>query len=233
MTEATSPTPDAQPAADAAPAPAAAAQPDLSWIGADYQTDGQPDLGKFREHYEGLLAEDARRREAPAAPEDGKYDLTIPADLDLGEYKLPDGTQITLMADDPHFAPIFDQLQAFLHQNGLPQQTASGLIGLLAKYQAAQHIRDEQQANAEYEKLAATPAAREARVNSVRRSLEARLPADQAKALMGAVTTSEGIRAVESLLSKNLGPTAAIPQPQKAALEGLRGSDLLRAVRAG
>lgn len=229
-----------QPSADAAPAavaePATPAVndsgPDLSWIGDDFRTDGQPDLARFREHYEGLLAEDARRREAPAAPEDGQYDLSIPADLDLGDYKLPEDVKIQLLTDDPHFAPVFDELRSFLHANGLPQQTATGLMGLLAKYQAAQHVADMRAAQAEYEKLAATPQARDARVNSVKRSLESRLPSDQAQALMAATRTSAGIRAIEALLQRSSGPLAAPASPQRPSFEGLRGSALLAAVNA-
>ncbi len=235
MTETPTPAPESQPSpADGAPpvaAPQPAAGPDLSWIGADFQTDGQPDLGRFREHYEGLLAEDARRREAPTAPADGRYDLTIPADLDFGDFKPPEGVKIELLADDPHYAPVFDELQAFLHQKGLPQDTATGLVGLLAKYQAAQHIRAVRETAAEFEKLGATPAARDARVQQVRRSLEARLPADQAQALVEVTRSAGAIRALEALIAKNAGPLAAVQTPQKPSFDGLRGSKLLDAAR--
>ncbi len=232
MTETTTPSPESQVSAGDAPAAQPDSGSDLLWIGQDFHTDGRPDVGRFREHYEGLLAEDARRREAPTAPADGKYDLSIPADLDFGELKPPEGTKIELLTDDPNFAPVFGELQAFLHQNNLPQQTASGLIGLLAKYQAAQSIAADKIYSAEIEKLGPTPGARNARLQSVRHGLANRLPEAQANALLAATQSAAGVQALEALLNRNTGPMAAAPSPQKQALNGLSGSELLRAARA-
>jgi hypothetical protein len=227
----TTPSAESQPStAETAPAPQEAGT-DLSWIGQDYHTDGRPDLGRFREHYENLLAEDARRRELPAAPQDGKYDLSIPAGLDLGDVKLPEGQAIELRADDPAYAPVFEELQAFMHRNGMTQETASGLIGLLAKYQATQSVQETNALAAEHEKLGPTPAAREARVNTLRRSLLNVLPEQEASELMGTVRSYSALRAIERLIARNTGPMAAPPQPQKQALAGLSGYELLRAAR--
>ena len=231
MTETTTPNPESQVSAGDAPAAQPDSGNDFSWIGQDFQTDGRPDIGRFREHYEGLLAQDARLRDAPTAPADGKYDLSIPADLDYGDLKPPEGTKIELLTDDPNFAPVFGELQAFLQQNNLPQQTASGLIGLLAKYQAAQSIAADKIRAAEIEKLGPTPGARNSRLQSVQHGLANRLPLDQAKALLAATQSAEGVKALEALLARNSGPMAANPSPQKQALNGLHGEALLRAAR--
>jgi hypothetical protein len=231
MTELTTQNPESQVSAGDAPAAQPDTGNDLSWIGQDFHTDGRPDVGRFREHYETLLAEDARRREAPAAPADGRYDLSLPANLDLGNFALPEGQAIQLLTDDPNYAPVFEELQAFMHANGLSQQTASGLMGMLAKYQAAQTALQHKALTAEYEKLGPTPAARDARLSSIRRSLASRLPQNQAQAVMAAMQSAEAIQGLDALLTRSTGPMAAPPQPQKQVLAGLSGSDLLRAAR--
>lgn len=221
------------PDAPAAAAPEAAPQApslDLSFIGQDFVKDGQPDLEAFKVHYQDLIAEDARRREAPQAPADGKYDFALPETLDLGDLALPEGMALQLAADDPALAPVFDELGAFLHQQGLPQEAATGLMSIVAKYEAAKVHKNMQAAKAEYEALGPTAAAREARLNKVARALETQLPADQAKALQAAASSAAGVRALEALLTKNLGPRAATPVPASQQFDGLRGSALLRAL---
>ena len=45
------------------PAPVEQAAPDFSFIPADYQKDGQPDLAAFSAHYNDLVARDAQAAE--------------------------------------------------------------------------------------------------------------------------------------------------------------------------
>lgn len=228
----TAPAPLAENVPDASPAavPDAAPSLDLSFIGETFIKDGQPDLEAFKAHYSDLIAEDARRREAPQPPQDGRYDFTLPADLDLGELTLPDGTSIVPATDDPALAPVFDEFGAFLHKQGLPQEAATGLMTLVAKYEAAKYQKTMQAAKAEYDALGPTDAARQARIARVQRSLETRLPADQAKALQAAASTAAGIRALEALVAQNLGPRNAPPAPATQQLDGLRGKNLLIAL---
>jgi hypothetical protein len=220
---------------DASPAPVQEASPqapalDLSFMGQDFVKDGQPDLEAFRVHYQDLIAEDARRREAPQAPADGKYDFALPETLDLGDLALPEGMSLQLAADDPALAPVFDELGAFLHKQGLPQDAATGLMSIVAKYEAAKVHKNMLAAKTEFEALGPTAAAREARLNKEARALETRLPADQAKALQAAASSAAGVRALETLVAQNLGPRSATPAPASQQLDGLRGSALLRAL---
>ena len=52
---------------EGAPAPEADAGPDLSFIPTDFVADGKPDLGKFSQHYQDLVAADALTWEPDAA----------------------------------------------------------------------------------------------------------------------------------------------------------------------
>jgi hypothetical protein len=226
--------PDGAPAADpAAPAPApapAAPAVDLSFVPADFHKDGAPDIDAFRAHYEGLVAEQTKRAEAPKAPEDGRYQFAIPDGLDYG-VKLPEGMKIELAADDPAFAPIFEDLGKTMHELGLPQEAASRLVGLLARYKAAEVAKQYADVEANMAKLGATPAQRDARINTLERSLTNALPGQPVKSLMAAARMSEqAVRALEALVSKSAGPTAGTPVPANAKFDGLRGAALLKAV---
>ena len=222
--------PDGAPAADA-PAPAPAAAPvDLSFVPADFHKDGAPDIGTFKAHYESLVAEATKRAEAPKPPEDGRYQFAIPEGLDYG-VKLPDGMKIELAADDPAFAPLFEDLGKTLHELGLPQDAATKFVGLLARYKAAEVGKQFADIEASMAKLGPTPAARDARINTLERSLTNALPGQPVKALMAAARMDEqAVRALEALVSKTAGPTAGTPVPANAQHQGLRGSALLKAV---
>lgn len=201
--------------ADPAPAAPEPTAPDLSWIGEDFRADGQVDLGRFREHYEGLLSEQTRRDEAAAQVPDA-YDYALPADFDLG-VELPEGVQISLAADDPEFAPVFEELGGFLRENGLPQAAATGLMGMLAKWQATQVSKGVKEFDAAWNQLGPTEAAREARINNVRRAIETRLPGDDAKALMDLVHDPRAVRAIEKLVTSN-GQRTPAPRPGGSAI---------------
>jgi hypothetical protein len=203
------------PAADApAPAPAAAPAVDLSFVPADFHKDGAPDIDAFRAHYEGLIAEQTKRAEAPKAPEDGRYQFTIPEDLDYG-VKLPDGMKIELATEDPAFAPLFEDLGKTMHELGLSQEAASKFTGLLARYKAAEVAKQYADVEADMAKLGPTPAQRDARINTLERSLTNALPGQPVKSLMAAARMSEqAVRALEALVSKSAGPNAGNPTPQ-------------------
>lgn len=198
--------------------------PDFGWLPEEYRKDGATDLDGFKAHYEELIADKARRdEEAGQVPE--KYDFALPEDFDLG-VELPEGVKIELDTDNALFADF----GTLLKENGIPQSVAGGLVGLLAKYQAQQYAELHSAATKEFETLGATDSARNARVSTVQRALETRLPKDQAEALMGAATSAAGVKALEAIL-KPRGATPT-PAPGGANLDGLSPYEKLKAANA-
>jgi hypothetical protein len=188
--------------------PETPAAPDFTWMG-EHAPAGQPNWDSFRAHYQDLAAEAARRAEmAAGVPQDGKYDWTPPEVKIEG---LPADVKIGL--DTETFAPIFEELGGFLHEQGIPQSAATGLMGLMTKYEAAKMQNAMAAAKADYEKLGATPAARDARVSSVKRVLETRLPAPQAAALMKMAVSADAVRALEALAAPQTGTRAPVSTP--------------------
>ena len=206
---------DAEPPVETTPA-----APDYGWMPEEYRSGDAPDFDGFKNHYQDLVAEQARRAEESQVPE--AYDFKLPEDFDLG-VELPEGVQIALDTDNP----LFNEFGGFLKEKGISQEVASGLTGLLARYQAQQYAQQHAAAAREFETLGATEAARDARVGSVQRALETRLPQDQAAALMGAVTSASGVKALEAIL-KPRGGTSPAPSAKGADLENLSGFELLK-----
>ncbi|MDR9393983.1 MAG: hypothetical protein RI571_06600 [Roseovarius sp.] len=208
--------------------------PDLSFLGKDYVKDGQLDADAFKERWESLVAQETRLAEqAPDIPEDGEYDLAVPDDLDFGDIELPEGVAIEpLDPSDETFAPVFEEAKAFLKENGIGQTAAKGLMGLVAKMEAAKEAKRYAEATEAYNTLGATDAARNARMASLQRAAQTRLPSDQAEALLSGMTSSpEAVRALEKLLGMNAGPRTS----QNTATQvdpNLRGFDLLKAANA-
>jgi hypothetical protein len=212
-------------------APDAPAAVDLSFVGADFHTEGQPDLGKFRTHYEDLVARDAQRAERLAAvPEDGAYDFAPPDDLTFDGLELPDGFEVKIDPKDPVTEPLFGELSAWLKEVGATGDDAKKLTGMLAKYEAAKYSQAWKQ-GMEALKPLGTKSQIEARVNAVNRALQSKLPGPQAQALVNAVGTAAGVQALEALLQPK---TFASPTPQPSApdLSNLSPYERLKAINA-
>ena len=208
----------------ATPAPTA---PDYSWMPAPYVKDGQPDFASFSAHYTELAADAARRAEVPGAPE--AYTYALPEGMTFEG--LPPDMSIRIAADDPALAPLFEELGAFAKGLNLPQEAVTGMMGLLGKYEASRAASAYAAQQADVATLAPTPAAREARIAAVADKIAKAIPdARQAAALKAAVQTADGVRALETLFSRGLGPTSPAPQPAGAHLAGLTGKRLLDAV---
>lgn len=218
------------PPADGAPADPPPAEtttetgPDLSFFGDDFMADGQLDTAKVQERWEAMVAEEARRaEEAPDIPEDGNYDLTIPDGLDLGEIQLPEGVKIEGMdPEDEAFAPVFEEAKAFFAENKIGQTAAKGLMGLMAKAEAAKEAKRYAAAEEAYKTLGATDAARSARMSSLQRAVQSRLPGDLGEALLTNMTQSpDAVRALERLLGMNAGAKAPQSTPPAAERDPL------------
>lgn len=201
------------PVPEPAPVPAPDAGPDLSFIPTDFHTDGKPDLGKFTSHYQDLVAEDAKRREALAGvPEDGKYAFALPEDFDLGIEGLPEGFKIELATDDPDFQPLYAGLSETLKEIGAPAAAAPKFAGLIAKYEAVKYAQAAKAAQAEMAKLG-TSAQQDSRFAAVERGLSTVMPAAEAQAVMSIVRTADALRGLERLLSPR-SMTPPTPQPK-------------------
>lgn len=191
--------------------------PDLSWLPSDFQGDDGPDLNGFKEHYEELAAAQAIAAEANQdVPEDPTgYEFAVPEDIDFGELPLPENYSTKLKADDPAMAPLFEELGGMMHELGLPKSATPKLMGLLAKYEATKYSGFYTAGQQQMETLGPTA---NARISNVQRALESKLPAEHAKALSAAVTTADGVRALEKLLAPR-GMTTPTPEPKPATEE--------------
>lgn len=201
--------------------------------------DGKYDVTKFRASYDELAAfkgqDDDRKSLLPKEP--GEYAFALPEN-----HAWPDGFDPAKMttkdeqgnevqfdvsklidADDPDI-PL---LQAVLHEIGAPKEA----MGRIASIVANREMRAILQAMdvAENEKKALGPQA-DSRIKTVEHSLKARMPAEQAKALLDGITTADTLRGIEALLKGTARPTPPAPQrvdmselsPRERILQGLQ-----------
>ena len=210
------PTPTPEPT----PAPPPAAGPDLSFIPADFVKDGAPDLAAFTAHYQEVIARDAQRAEREASiPE--AYEFGLPEGFDFtGIEGLPEGFQVELTPDDPLLKPLYDDVGSILKEIGAPGDAGKKLMGVLARYEAVQYAESVKAMQADLAKLG-SDAQVQARVATLGRSIETRLPADEAEALKSLLRTSGAIKAVERLLTPARGAT-----PTPAAAPGIDTSNM-------
>lgn len=222
-------TPDPTAADPADPAPAEPAAPDLSFITSGYTgDDGNLDLEKLQSDWEKLNADAARNAEnANLVPENGEYEFALPEDFEFGIEGLPEGFSVDLKTDDEAMKPLFGELGEMLQKLNAPADAAKQVTGLLAKYEAQKYSQYAEQAKAEAAKIGANEAQREARMNSLQRAIQGRLPKEQAEALMNATATYEGVRALETLLAPR-GPSGTTPRTPSADLEKLSAYERLK-----
>ena len=208
----------------AVPSPEA---PDLSFVPTDFHVEGKPDLTKFRDHYQDLVAADAQRREALAdVPEDGIYVFALPDDLKFDGLDLPEGFAVTLDTESEAMKPLYAEMGAILKELGAPRAAAGKVGALIARYEAARFSEAYAAQKAEMAKLGPTA---DARVGSVQRKLQATLPAEQAEALAGATRSAAALQALEKLLApKSMPAPAAVPNT--AGLEGLTPFERLKKI---
>lgn len=202
----------------AAAEPVAAEAPDFSFIPGDFHVEGKPDVGKFTTHYQELVARDAQRAEAEAAAKAGvpeAYSFDLPADLKFDGLELPEGFAFNLLTEDENMKPLFGDLGGWLKEKNLPAAASTELMTMLAKYQATQVAQAVSAQKADLAKLG-TPAQVSARVATIERVLDARLPAEEAMALKSMSTSATALKALERLLGPATGatPTPTPPTPK-------------------
>lgn len=187
--------------------------PDLSFIPAEYHTDGKPDLAKFSAHYSDMVAAQAQAAEKAALiPEDGNYEYTLPEEFKIKGF---DG-----FAFDPA-DPLVPELSAFLKSMGAPKEAGSQVAQLLAKYEASREAKDLAKWSEDMKTLGTETQVR-ARFDAVKRKLEGLLPADQAAALVRQGTTSAAaVKALERLVTAPgfSPPNSLPPKPTASDLE--------------
>lgn len=220
----------AEPVAGSEPAaaPVAPAGPDFSWVPENYRSGDDVDFQRLSEDFTNRSAELARlqeqRGQVPESPD--AYEMAVPEDIDYGEITPPEWFKPTL---DPN-NPALPEIRKWMHENGVPAESAKGLIGLYARMEAGRAAQFETQRAAQMESLG--PQAAE-RITAIKRSLETRIPDEaQRNALLKTATTADAVRAIENLLSGAPTSTRSSPPPRGANTAGLTGYARLRAATA-
>lgn len=204
---------------------AQAEQPDFSWAPESFVKDGALDTAGFRAKYDELAAfkaqQDERLSSLPTDP--AQYEIRMP------ELQLPDGVELPkdangnpipfqLDMDDPEI-PALRQLAMDLQldQNGMDK-----ILHLYAVREArAQHERNKV-ATEERSKLGADA---DSRISEMKRQIGARLPPEMASAIMDGISSADGLRGLERLLSTGTRSTTAAPS--RPDFGTLRPIDLL------
>jgi len=198
------------PPADAAPADTAPPSgPDLSFLPADFVKDGTPDLAAFATHYQELAAAHAAR---PTPPEEYAFDL--PEDFSPGDLPLPEGMQFSVDTKDEAVQPLLAEMAGILKSIGAPAEAATGLMGVLAKYEAVRESRKWSEFQQDVQALGG-PEKFQQRFSDVERALQTRLSKDEAAAILqGPRISSAALKALGNLLApRGLQPPASQPKP--------------------
>lgn len=220
-----------QPAPEPAPSPEPATGPDLSFIPNDFLKDGAPDTAGFASHYQELVARDAQRAEQDATiPE--AYEFGLPEGFAFeGIEGLPEDFAVELAPDDPLLKPLYDDLGNILKEAKAPAGLSKQLMGVLAKYEAVNYAESVKAMQADLAKLG-NQTQIEARVGTIARALETRLPAEEATALKSLLRSSGAIKAVERLLSPTRGSSPPPSTPPGPNTEGMTASQKLALANA-
>lgn len=238
------PNSDPDPTPDPAPTPAA---PDMSFIPDAFKAeDGTFKVEDFRASYDDLASFKAQSDEAkaalPEAPEG--YAWALPEDYAFAEGFDPAHHQIPVV--DENGAPVMGEdglpktrdmeaadminakdpdlplLQAAMHKNGASPE----LMGEIATILANRELRGLMKAGetAAAEKKALGPDG-QSRIDTVKRSLAARLPGAQASAVLDGVTSADGLRGLEALIKNSTVNPA--PAPGGVDLDSMTSKELI------
>jgi hypothetical protein len=180
--------------------------------------EGKPDLGKFVPHYQELVADAAKRAERAAqVPQDGNYAYDLPADLKFDGLDLPEGFKVESTMGSPEYQPLVADLSAMLKDVGAPAEMGGKIAALLAKKEAIDYAEATKAFKADMAQLG-TPAQQQARIETINRNLQTKLPADQAEGLLKAIRSSAAVKALENLLTGSSLNTPA-PAPNTAPVD--------------
>lgn len=197
--------------------------PDLSeFIPEQFKKDDGFDLSAFRQTYDDLSAfksaEDDRMAALPK--EASEYEFFLPEDHVFPEGFDPEAFKTTdedgnklefdasrmLDANDPDIPAV----QEILKELGAPKEAMGKIASIMVNRELRQTMKAMEQAGEE--KKALGPDA-DNRINTVSRTLNARLPKEQATAIADSITSADALRGLEALMKK-IGTTTA-PAPGK------------------
>lgn len=181
--------------------------------------DGSYDVEGFTAHLDGLTAFKAQADEAASAlpesadgyafalsegfklPEGFKADLFT--EKDEAGNDVPFDVNSLIASDDPDIPA----LQAIMHEAGVQP----GVMNKIADVFVSRELRAMMgmMEKAEEHKAALGPNA-QARIDTVTRTANAKLPAEQAKALLDSITSADTLRALETLLKPSQTPVSPV-----------------------
>lgn len=219
-------------------APATGAQTEAAPAGADstpaatsdaIRPEGIPD--ELWEDGKGLKVGDlvSAYRDLKAQAEERLADLPAdPAGYELklsDAVKVPDGFNVDIDPADPFFSDVTKEL----HGLGVGKAGVQKLVDAYARAQIAEQTQAVEAFSAEKAKLGDRA---DARIGAVQTWLSANLKDSAAKALIGSLFTAEHVQAIETIISLRKDPVPGPGGQQSSSdLSGLRGADLLDAIR--
>lgn len=163
-------------------------------------------------------ATDAAKADVPDSPEG--YELAI-----SDAVKVPDGFKVDIDPKDPFFADVTKEAHAL----GLGKAGVQKLVDAYARAQIAEQTAATEVYAGEKTKLGENA---EARIKAVDDWLTANLTKEEAAALASAKVSATHVRAFEKIIKLRSDATAAQGGANNVtALEGLRGGDMLDAIR--
>jgi hypothetical protein len=225
-------------------------QPDLSFIPETFRgEDGALDIDGFKSHFDELSSFKAQADEAataiPESPDGYQWgvseDYAWPEGFDPALFKQPvlkeDGTPKLGPDGQPEMRDLTPQdllssddedvpaLREVLHKYGAKPE----LAGELAQIMLNRELRSMKAAGeaAAEERKALGPQAKQ-RISTVTRSLNSRMPAAQAKAVLDSITSADALRGIEALLKGNAN-TPPNPAPGGMDHSSMSARDLIAA----
>ncbi len=180
---------------------------DASSLPEQFVTDGKADLGAYKVAFDDASAFKARADERAAALPKGAdgYTFTVPEEFNLPEgFTPPEGFKLEIKGDDARIPA----LKALALEHGLDQSVLDGFAKLWAEHQVAD-LHEAAKAGAEETKKLGPNV--EARKSALEFVVGARVPKEQADALIGDVTSADSLRALETLVASNRGKAPDAP----------------------
>lgn len=195
--------------------------PDLSeFIPEQFKKDDGFDLASFRQTYDDLSAFKAAEDDRMAAlpKEAAEYEFFLPEDHAFPEGFNPELLATTdeegnrlefdaskmLDANDPDIPAV----QEILKELGAPKEAMGKIASIMVNREIRQTMKAMEQAGEEKKSLG--PDA-DNRINTVTRTLNARLPKEQATAIADSITSADALRGLEALMKKIGATTPAAP----------------------
>lgn len=220
---------------------------DLSFVPEQFKAqDGTPDPTAFRTAFDELATFKAQADEAAAAlPQSAEdYAFAVPEGFEFPQGFNPAVFQMPVMGEDGKQVmengvaktrdmepgdlinpddPDLGDLKAIMHKHGAKPELLGELAGLLAKRELRGMVQAHDDAQAQRTALGANA---QSRIDTVKRAISARLPADQATALMNDLTSADGVRAMEAILKTSTAPVSPAPGT-KPDLDNMSARDLI------